>query len=521
MADRDLRQRAVATLLRNLRNRRALARSPMVEAQPLQRRTAFVDRLPALVAGLVEELASESGRRERSFAALRKSDLEGKKHAAVAREMGLSRSQFYRDLRDAREAFAEALDARLALEHRPASGYELDGCDARFVAIEGLRDGGRFERAEQLAQNLACDDDDSGVAVRALCLAAEIQTELGAFAAARGTVNRARTLLSSVTGDRRKALLEAACDLAEFQAAHCQGVPAADGDRNLLVERLRRAYGLRDPAHAATLVKALMEESTILFERDDGVRAQMLIDEASAIVTRESLDHTRLGVAVGIRSSGIRALAPDRVAAALDETAAIVETGNRTGDAWTLRVGMQMMAAHLLTLGRTDEARHFALEAWALIDLFGSALDRSIVLSNLARIEIHRRDGHQALKWIAMAEALNCNAFSIAQALEISRAEALVLIGQADAGAALAHSSSDRVRRWARLLGRAKLAEATALHSLNRAAEARAASSEAVELSRGSAGPLLHLRALDLNVKLTGSSASRAALRDLQAALNG
>jgi hypothetical protein len=167
-----------------------------------------------------------------------------------------------------------------------------------------------------------------------------------------------------------------------------------------------------------------------------------------------------------------------------------------------------------------EEANQFALEAWALIDLFGSALDRVIVLSNLARIDIHRRDGNEALRWISLARAVSCDAFSITQALAISEAEALILVGHPERAAGMAHSLGDRVGNWPRLLGRAKLAEATALSTLRREREARECSEAAVEFSRGTAGPLLHLRALDLNLKLGGSSASRAELRDLKAALN-
>jgi hypothetical protein len=43
---------------------------------------------------------------------------------------------------------------------------------------------------------------------------------------------------------------------------------------------------------------------------------------------------------------------------------------------------------------------------------------------------------------------------------------------------------------------------------------------EAVELSRLAGGPLLHLRSLDLYIKLGGDSASRSAFRDLRATLN-
>jgi hypothetical protein len=64
------------------------------------------------------------------------------------------------------------------------------------------------------------------------------------------------------------------------------------------------------------------------------------------------------------------------------------------------------------------------------------------------------------------------------------------------------------------------LAEAAALAALGQDRRARECSDQAVELSRGTGGPLLQLRALDLNVKLTGNARSRLALRDLQAALH-
>jgi hypothetical protein len=346
-----------------------------------------------------------------------------------------------------------------------------------------------------------------------------MQTELGSFAEARKTTEQARALLADVADNPLKNVLNANCDLVEFELAHCQGKPAAASVRNLLIERLRYDYA-RDSSYTETLVKALVEEASILFEQGDDVRSLAIIEEASSIVARERLAGTRLAVDVAIRASGIRALHADQVSRALEETAKIAELGSRNGDVRSLRVGMQMMSAHLLTLGRFEEAKRFALEASALIDLFGSTLDRLIMFSNLARIDIHRRDGRAALEWIKAARALPCDPFSISQALAISEAEALTLLGQPGRAAELARSLGVRVRDWPRLLGRAKLAEATALAALNRDREARAFSEEAVELSRGAAGPLLHLRALELCVKLGGNSASRAALRGLQAALS-
>jgi tetratricopeptide (TPR) repeat protein len=346
-----------------------------------------------------------------------------------------------------------------------------------------------------------------------------VQTELGAFAEARRTIVQARALLEAIADMRLKDILRANCDLVEFEAAHCQGTPVSASSRSLLIERLRFEYS-RDRSYTKTLINALIEEASILFEQGDDTRALAVIEEALSIVLRERIGGTRLSVDVAIRASGIRAIRADQVSRGLEETSDIVEAASGSGDVRGLRVGMQMMSAHLLTLGRFEEAKHFALEAWALIDLFGSTLDRLIVLSNLARIEIHRRDGSAALAWINTARALPCDPFSISQALAISEAEALVLLEQPGRAAEMAHSLGVRVRNWPRLLGRAKFAEATALTALNRTSEARAYSEEAVELARVAGGPLLHMRALDLYTKLGGDSQSQATLRDLRATLN-
>lgn len=527
MRESDARRRAAVTLLHNVRNRFALSRHPLVagassrttSSEHPSRRVEIADQLPAIITLLLEELSAESDHQRRRFTVLRKSDIERERHASIAHELGLSRSQFYRDLRDARERFTDALEDRLSVRARGNNGFNgFSQDEARFAAIDALRDSGQFARAYDVAFAIARDSGEARRAVRALCLCAELQTELGSFADARSMSEQARALLADVNDDRSKHVLNAQCDLVEFEAAHCQGRPAAVSERELVIERLRYDCA-HDDGYTETLVKALIQEASILFEQGDDVRSLAIIDEASSIVAREKLAGTRLATDVAIRASGIRALRAEHVASALEEMATIAEASSRTGDVRSLRVGMQMMSAHLLTLGRFEEAKHFALEAWALIDLFGSTLDRLIVFSNLARIEIHRRDGNAALGWINAARALPCDPFSISQALAISEAEALALLGQADRAAEMAHSAGVRVRNWPRLLGRAKLAEATALAALSREREARSYSEEAVELSREAGGPLLHLRALDLCVKLGGNSASRAALRGLQAAL--
>lgn len=509
---RDRRLRAVATLLQNVRNRRVLARNEF--ARETLRGVAAA-ALPGIVDGLLDELSGESEQQRRQLTVLRRSDIGREPHAAVARDVGLSRSQFYRDLRQAREIVAHALEDRFG-----APAGEGPAADTRFVAIDALRAGGQFERARAMAGALA-RAGGAVDAIRALCTCAELEIQSGAFAEAHDSVRKARALLDGVAPDRLRDLLSASCDLAEFEAAHCQGKPVEAARRCAALEGLRERYQRYGRHDATPLVKALVAESSLCFAQGDARGARAAIDEARAVVANAHLAGSKPAVDVAIRASGIASLQADRVGEALEQSASIVRDGARAGDVHALRVGMQMMSAHLLTLGRLDEARHYALEAWALIDLFGSALDRAIVLSNLARIDIHRRDGAEALRWIRLAREVPCDAFPITQALAISHAEALVLVDRAARAVELARAAGARVAAWPRLLGRSKLAEATALCALERSAEARRCSFQAVELSHGSGGPLLELRALDLNVRLTGSATSLHALRELQAALSG
>jgi hypothetical protein len=392
-------------------------------------------------------------------------------------------------------------------------------CSSDLVAIETLRTGGRYDAACAMASRLA-RDADAPEALRALCTRADLENELGAFAAARRTVCLARGLLPHVADDGLRALLAMQCDAVDFEATHCQGHPESVAARRSLIGGLRAYSGPYRREYTALLVKALVEEASISFERGEATRALATIGEADALVAREPLSDHRLAVDVKIRASGIRALQPDQVGRALDESRRIVDDGRRTADAHSLRVGMQMTSAHLLTLGRFDEAKRYALEAQALIDFFGSTLDRVIVLSNLARIDIMRRDGASALRWIRLARTLPCAAFTITHALAISEAEALVLVDQTERAVGLARALSARMLDWPRLLGRAKLAEAISLAAAGYGGEARSCSDEAVELARRDGSPLAEVRALELNARLTGSRASRVALRDLRLALN-
>jgi hypothetical protein len=506
-----IKRRAAVTLLRSLNNRGALGRAkPAMRALSGGDDAVAVSQLAAAIEDVLGQLSAERQGRRR-FDVLRRSDVEREPHDKIAGDVGLSRSQFYRDLREARERFAEALEERLAASTAPS-------VDPRFLAIEALRDGGQYARAATMADTLARTGDRDDAA-RALVLRAELEIESGAFAAARRTAAQAKRIVDGAAKPMREAV-SAECELADYEAAYCLGTPEAPELRRTSIATLRKRVERGNATLASVLVKALIQETSLQFGQGDVAAAQSAVDEAAGLARRFPLADRRLAVDVRVRACGLKALHADCVGGALDDARGITADAARQGDIRGLRLGLQAMSSHLLTLGRLDEAKHQALEAWALIDLFGSELDRLVVLSSLARIDVHRCDGASALEWIALADRLQCDAFTVRQALAVSRAEAFALTGRFQPAVDLARAVQARSQRWPRVIGRAKLAEAMALSSLQRGAEALHCSERAIELSRD-AGPLLELHALDFNVRLTGNPRSLHSLRTLQAALHG
>jgi len=500
-------RKQLTTFLRNLQARHTAACQ-----------SGLGSSFPAIVDKLVDDLASESDRQQRRFAVLRRSDVLGQSHAEIARDVGLSRSQFYRDLHDARERLRVEL-ARTFSVRAATPDFLQPAIAARRVTIETLRNAGQHDRARDAATaSLRAARPDEAVDV--LCLRAELETECGDFAEAQRTAESARALLPQIVDHRLRDWLTIACDLIEFESAHCRGRPADPARRDECITGLRRRHAAGDGAYAGLLVRALVVEASLLFARGKEFRALALVEEAATLVRCEPSVDTRLAIDVQVRVSGLHALSPDKLSTALEEAAQIIDEGMRRRDARTLQLGLQSMSAHLLTIGRFDEAKAYALEARSLIDLFGGQLDHAIILSNLARIDVHRGDGAQALHWIGLAREADCDAFPITQAIAISEAEALGLLDQPARALDTARAASARVHGWPRLHARAKLAEAIALSSVASSREARSCSSEAVELSRVAGGPLVELRALDLNVQLTGDAASQRALRDLRSALS-
>jgi len=302
-----VKRRAAVTLLRGLKSRSALGRAkPALLALAGSDDGYAPNQLAAAIEDVLTQLSSEPNGRRR-FDVLRRCDVEREPHDAIAGDVGVSRSQFYRDLRDARERFAEAIAERL-------SGGAAPAIDPRFLAIEALRDGGQYARAASMADVLARAGDRED-ATRALCLRAELEIENGEFLAARQTAGQAKRLIDGADNIAREAV-EAECELADYEAAYCLGVPESPELRRGAIGRLRRRVERGNASLAPVLVKALIQETSLQFGQGDVAAARSAAEEAGTLAAKFPLIDRRLAVDVRIRASGLKALDADRVGSA-------------------------------------------------------------------------------------------------------------------------------------------------------------------------------------------------------------
>ena len=321
----------VSALLQNLQS-----------VHPTARRTELGGpSLDALVGKIIDEIASESERERRRFTVLRRSDVLHEPHDAIARDVGLRAASSIGICMQPANA-SRALDRAFSV--RASQGFLHPAVAARRMTVETLRASGQHDRARAAATE-SLRGAGAVEAIELLCLRAELETESGRFEFARESTREARALLPQVGDARLLDLFSLACDVEDFESAHCLGTPAAPAAREACLRRLRSRAG-GDRPYASLLVKALIGEASLLFGRGDETHALGLIEEAAELVRHEPLVDTRLAIDVQVRVSGLHAVRPDGLSGALEEAARIVDAGMHWRDARTLRLGLQTMSAH-------------------------------------------------------------------------------------------------------------------------------------------------------------------------------
>jgi tetratricopeptide (TPR) repeat protein len=147
MTEPDARYANARCLLRDLDDAAALRKNPLLASYADESH----DRLRARITRAVESLVSgrpattAQDRRYRLYQVLVRCDLHGESHKAVAAELGISRSQFYVDRREAFLRVAKALDG--ALPRQQIEAPFSDPLTLHHEFVEMLFKQGRFDAA--------------------------------------------------------------------------------------------------------------------------------------------------------------------------------------------------------------------------------------------------------------------------------------------------------------------------------------------------------------------------------------
>ena len=172
---------AAQHVLRHLHDPVALARNPLVVSL-LQHPDGMTKtggdaatRVQALVRSCADAIRTQSGgaaeRRERQYQILVRCDIDRESHEIVARDLGLSRRQFYRE----RNAAARSLAQFLVSRSRPLpASVSIDRFGLELSRAKALRLAGEAQRSESILAELVASSEEIARKVEPWCALVDI-----------------------------------------------------------------------------------------------------------------------------------------------------------------------------------------------------------------------------------------------------------------------------------------------------------------------------------------------------------
>ena len=283
----------VRRLLRTLGNPVALKRDELAarlvgrgknDPAAMQERA---DRLTALVRASLASMCTHAGsqgsneRMRRAARIVERCDLDGASHAAVAREIGLARRQFYRDRALALGTLAIELDDLLRAR-TPYVTTAVDAVRLAFEAAETMVGVGRYDDAENVLGRVLASAGNAGDRVRAAARLLEAAVESGERARERRALDR--------EGAQRALLVDAPAtarlrfELARLQTSAELSAPA-EARRVHLLDELRALTDAGDERWEVLAV-GLSQRAGAAHTRGDFATALASLHEAEALLRR-------------------------------------------------------------------------------------------------------------------------------------------------------------------------------------------------------------------------------------------
>ena len=523
----------VRRLLRELNKPQLLRRNPLILAHFLEDGDPdtlpdhqIVSRSRAIVQATIDTIGSdyvpENSSIARLRAILRRCDLQGEDHEQVARELGISRRQFYRERQRAIEELGAALvrntPSGLSVTS-PAPGWDLN---LTRQWISSLHLTGQFDaamrRIDALAPGLSTPDR-----IRAWCHGVEIACDAGASTRALQYLGLALASPGEGCDHDLNPDLRSCISLASARVAWLMG-RASDAVRECdTAIRFASQADVQVTAVAEVLAQALViaaKQYSHLGKPDSAlVYLGHLRDVCDRTPLRRPIIRADLAAALGCAHAYI----PHCLSLAIDEmrsALAIYTAHNATRKA---AATYSELAILLQMSGEHEESLQCGRAATEMGDWVCSGDELAYMYSNCSMLEALVGSRQRALDDASLArERATEGGFVWALSL-FALAEARLAAGDYLTAIGVSRKARLEIERFSaeRYIGSALRIEADAQHRLGQRAAALRAIGSALEIQNRVGHPYSLMRTLCTSALIQGDAAQERAAVELAASLRG
>ncbi len=518
----------VCHLLRNLRNARALARSPLAGPFTGSDVESTAARVRDEISRIIDrwEIARQPKSQVRGWARrrliIKRCDLDGAPHATVAKDIGICERQLYRERAIATQAIGEELRARRDTALVEAVAPNI--ADLQLWDADALIAVGDFARAERVLRAVETSGVNSGVRMRALHRLIDVYSENGDLAGAdRAFADLRGIYAAAALGER----LTSAMETAEMLGAHA--VVEWNRLRATSVRRLcEQAITLCSPPAEAGDVQALAQCAQLWMlagdeRRESGKFDQSLHAFRQARWYSERAQRPDLQATAAMNLGYTSVTMQSGMSMARSENARSLEIARKHGLVRHAAAALGNLSVIAYLRGEIDAALDFGEKALALSEHNASAVDYAVLLTTTARIYAAKGDPSRAFEMTARARARSVQSPFVDLFAKTIEAEALLNVRRHAQALELARDVRREFDRAGsrRRIGTAMRVQAEALAGLGRKREASATIRDAVEqLERE--GSAFHLaQGYEASARITGNRRHIAAAHDLRAILRG
>lgn len=478
-------------------------------------------RVRALVAVALESMTPSPGERSwqaeraRRFCAIvSRCDLGDEPHAAVAKDLGISLRQFYRDRGEACARLADEIEAQLAGEHDISVAPSQDLGTVQLWLADSLESAGQFGAAYSVLENALSglrEPLDRAATYRRLIV---VLCDAGRIADASHMLTRAKgEMIRMQSGGN--ALLDAemlACEAAVLW--HTGGSAPATAAATRAIELLRPLASAGLPRARALTIDLQMTLAMAKREAGEFEESAKLLDHARAYLDARSPAAIR---ATLLLSSGYTHLMmPWGVRRASEENAEALEFAQQNGLVRHAAAAFGNLAVIHRMRGEHDLAADYGRKALAF-EPIKSRDDFANLAMEVAQIEAEAGHKDRAMALLARVRPYASANTSLTARFNVVAAHTLLVSGEFDKALKLADSARQALERFGlrRRIGLAFCVQAEAHAALGDRHVASSMIGDAIDALQREGSVFSLARAYKVSGQITGNLKHRAYAAEL------